>query len=219
MPGGGLGRFPWGPGRSWGGWPGGVAGRNYKGRWWLSTPGLRIKIDVDFDVVFWSSWARFRLRLGEPFGSFSPFCRAKLVPRPSSNRFIFEKANFHETLRFPMVWGLFSPEVAGQNDPRSLQDGSEIVLDRFFGLLLFRLDFGSLSAPFWCRFGCPNRPEGWHQTRVFGPWGRLGAVPFSSCGSGSPFWSSWAPLGFVLGAKFGFLGRFGAFRGVVFARS
>ena len=37
---------------------------------------------------------------------------------------------------------------------------------------------------------------------------RLGSVLFSSCRSGSLFWSSWAPLGVVFGRS---VGRFGAF--------
>ena len=110
--------------------------------------------------VLGSSWGRFGLRLGGHFRSFLRLGRPKLIPKPSSNRLNFEKVIFHETLRFPMVFGVFSFKMVPQNDPRSLQDGSEIVLDRFFGLLFFRFDFGSFSASFWCRFGFQNGPLG-----------------------------------------------------------
>ena len=53
-----------------------------------------------------------------------------------------------------------------------------------------------------------NRPWG-------GPrrsWDRLGSVLFSSCRSGSLFWSSWAPLGVVFGRSGGRFGAFSAFQ-------
>ena len=57
-----------------------------------------------------------------------------------------------------MVLDVFSPKMATQDGPRSLQDESKIVLDRFFGLLHFRFDFGSFSVPFWIVFGRRNGP-------------------------------------------------------------
>ncbi len=60
--------------------------------------GFRIKIYVDFDVDFWSFWGRSWVPLGGHVRSFWRLCRPKLVPEPSSNRLIFEKVIFHETV-------------------------------------------------------------------------------------------------------------------------
>ncbi len=67
--------------------------------------GFRIKKDVDFDVDFGSFWGRSWVPLGGHFRSCWRLFRPKLVPEPSSNRLIFEKVIFHETLHFPMVFG------------------------------------------------------------------------------------------------------------------
>ena len=81
------------------------------------------------------------LRLGAHFWSFWRLGRPKLVLRPSSSRLNIEKVNFHETSA-GVVFGAFpGPQDGTQDDPRSPQDGSKIVLDRFFGLLIFRFDF------------------------------------------------------------------------------
>ena len=52
-----------------------------------------------------------------------------------------------------MVWGVFWPKMAAQDGPRSPQDGSKIVLDRFCLTLDFSLRFlivlGSILVPFW----------------------------------------------------------------------
>ena len=78
---------------------------------------------------------------------------------------MFEKLIFHEALGFPMVFDVSSSKMAAQNDPRSPQDESKIVLERLFCLLNFRFVLGSFSAPFWCRFGrqhdAPGVPPNW----------------------------------------------------------
>ena len=87
---------------------------------------------VVFDVDFWLFWARSWIPLGAHFRSFWRLGRPKLVPKPSSNRLNIEKVIVHETIRFIMVWGVFRPKMAPQDGPRSPQDESKIVLDRFF---------------------------------------------------------------------------------------
>ena len=66
--------------------------------------------------------------------------------------------NLHEIVRFPILLGSSGSHMAPPKEPRSLQDGSLILLDRFFSLLDFRFDFGSFSVPFWVVFGRPNGP-------------------------------------------------------------
>ena len=127
-----LGRLPWAPGAPPRGSQGGGPGGKFAGRWWSCLLWIRIKNHVDFDVDFWSSWGPSWVPLGGHFRSCWRLFRPKLVSEPSSNRLIFEKVIFHETLRFPMVLDVFSPKMAAQDGPRSLQDESKIVLDRFF---------------------------------------------------------------------------------------
>ena len=109
--------------------------------------------------------------------------------------------------------------MAPQDGPRSPQDGSKIVLDRFFRLLIFGFDFGSFFVPFWCRFGLPNDPPGERTNCWSGPWGGSKTVLKSSwCGSlvvlslGIAFLvvlgSFWGRLRVVLGS---FEGRFDDF--------
>ena len=110
----------------------------------LASPlGFRIKIHVDFDVDLGSFWGRSWVPLGGPFRSFWRPGRPKLVPEPSSKRLIFEKVIVHEIVRFPILLGPSGSHMAPPKRPRSLQDGSLILLDRFFSILDFRLDFGS----------------------------------------------------------------------------
>ena len=51
------------------------------------------------------------------------------------------KSDFHETSAGVMFGAFPGPQESTQNDPRSTQDGSKIVLDQVFGLLIFRFDF------------------------------------------------------------------------------
>ena len=92
--------------------------------------GIVFKVDLDFD--FRSSWGRFGLRLGGHFRSFWRFGRPKLVPKPSSNRFIFEKMIVHETLRFPMVFvnPYFGLNIASEGilGPKKRQLGASRVV-------------------------------------------------------------------------------------------
>ena len=120
--------------------------------------GFRIKIYLDFDVGFGSLWGRSWVPLGGLFCSFWRPGRPKLVPEPSSKRLIFEKVIVREIVRFPILLGPSGSHMAPPKGPRSLQDGSLILLDRFLLTLLFRFDFCSFSDPFWAVLGCPNGP-------------------------------------------------------------
>ena len=109
-----------------------------------------------------------------------------------------------------MVFDACSPKMAAQDGPRSTQDGSKLVLDRFFCLLIFRFVFGSFLVPFWCHFGCQNGTPG-VRTNLWS--GLLG-------GSKSVLGSSWFGALVVLSFGVAFLavlgsfwGRFGALRG------
>ena len=86
-----------------------------------------------------SFWARSWVPLGSHFLSCWRLFRPKLVSEPSSNRLIFEKVIFHETLRFPIF--VFNTKIDPKMGPRSLQDGSKIVLDGSCCLLIFHFDF------------------------------------------------------------------------------
>ena len=72
----------------------------------LSPLGFRIEIYDDFDVDLGSFWNRSWVPLGGHFRSSWHLFPSKLVPEPSSNRLIFEKVIFYETLRFPLLFGL-----------------------------------------------------------------------------------------------------------------
>ena len=93
---------PWGlgaPGAPPRGSQGGVPAPNYKDQSHLSsTLWIRIKIDVDFDVDFDCFGIDLGSLLGLMLGSFWRLFRPKLVPEPSSDRLIFEKVFFHETV-------------------------------------------------------------------------------------------------------------------------
>ena len=100
-----------------------------------------------------------------------------------------------------------SAQDGTQDGPRSPQDGSKIVLDRFFHLLIFRFDFVSFWDRFWCRFGLPNGSPGVRANCAKRPGGlprrsqdRLGSVLFSSCHLGSFFGRFGVVLGSFLGA-------------------
>ena len=123
-----------------------------------------------------------------------------------------------------------SAQDGTQDGPRSPQDGSKIVLDRFFCLLNFRFVFASFLVPFWCRFGLPNGSPGVRANRCSGPLGAskmvlksswFGSLVVLSFGiaflvvlgsSWGRFWSSWAPLRVVFGRSGGRFGAFSAFQ-------
>jgi hypothetical protein len=141
-------------GASWGGGP----GPKSEGRSVANPLGFRIKIYVDFDIDFGSFGRRSWVPLGSRFRSAWRVFPLKLVPEPLSNRLIFEKVILHEIVRFPILLGSSGSHMAPPKRPRSLQDRSLIVMDRFFSTLDFRFDFGSFSAPFWVVLGRPNGP-------------------------------------------------------------
>ena len=99
------GPLPWVPGARPRGSQGEVSGPMSAGHLWACLLWIRIKNHVDFVVDFWSSWGPSWVPLGGHFRSCWRLFRPKLVSEPSSNRLIFEKVDFHETLRFPMVFG------------------------------------------------------------------------------------------------------------------
>ena len=101
------------------------------------------------------------------------------------------------------------PKIA----PRRVQDrlGSGFLTLDFSPRFLIVL--GSILVPFWPPKWCPwGGPLGADPRRSQD---RLGSVLFSSCRSGSLFWSSWAPLGVVFGRLGLLLGSFLAAPGVV----
>ena len=107
--------------------------------------------------ILMSIFGRLGVHLGSLLGVMLGSCwrlfRPKWVPDPSSNRLIIEKVICHETLRFPMFFGQDGPQDGAKIDPRSLQDRSKIVLDRFLLPLeysvRFWIVFGSVLVPFW----------------------------------------------------------------------
>ena len=122
-----------------------------------STLRIRIKIDVDF----WSFWGRSWVPLGGHFRSSWRFLALKWLPEPSSNPLIFEKVNLHEILRFPTLWGSPGSHMAPPKRPRSLQDGSLILLGRFFFASRFSLRFWIVFGSVLGRFGAPKwSPKG-----------------------------------------------------------
>ena len=137
---------PWGASR---GVSGGGPDPNSPGQNHSSPLGFGIVFYDDFDIDFWSSWARFGLRLGSHFRSFWRLGRPQLVPRPSSNRLNFEKAIDHETMRFPMLLMFFRPTWRPKIAPRRVQDR----LGSFFWPLVFSLRFwivfDFILVPFW----------------------------------------------------------------------
>ena len=123
--------------------------------------------------------------------------------------------------------GVFSPKMAPPKDPRSLQDGSKIVLDRYLFLLIYRSDLLSFWVPFWCRFGLPNGAPGgplrYANRTLGGAKTVLGSSwfgPFFVLRFGFAFVTllgnllgpSWGALGPVLGCLELSWARFGAFR-------
>ena len=89
-----------------------------------------------------------------------------------------------------MFFNAFSSKMAIQNDPRSLQDGSEIVLERFLFLLICRFGLTKFRIGFDAVLGAQMTPMGCRKVRRFGPWSRqrwswgcLGSVLFACLGS------------------------------------
>ena len=127
------------------------------------------------------------------------------------------KSEFSRGPTFSKNLGPFFPQDAAQDGPRSTQDGSKIVLDHFFCVLIFRFDFGSFLVPFWCRFGLPNGSPGVRANLCSGPLGASKTV-LGSSGFGSlvVLWfeiASFALLGSFWGRFWCSWGRFGAFGG------
>ena len=182
-----LGRLPWVPGAPPGGSLGGLPGPMSAGQFRSGPIGFRIKVYVDLDVDFWSYWGRSWVPLGGHFRSFWRLGPPKLVPKPSSNRLNIEQVIFPKNERHRGREHDIEVQVGPRWHPRRpkiAQDGSKIVLDRFFCLLIFRFDLGSFWVPFWCRFGLPNAPPGvppnWG---LEGPWGSKTVLKSSWFGS------------------------------------
>ena len=141
-----------------------------------------------------------------------------MVPKPSSNRLNIEKVDFHETSTGVVPERFQGPKMAPKTAQDRLKTGPRSSWIVFFCLFIFRFDFCSFWDRFWCRFGLPNGAPGGRLSYANRPWGgprrsqdRLGSVLFSSCRSGSLFWSFWGRFGVVFGRSGG---RFGAFSAV-----
>ena len=82
--------------------------------------------------------------LGPSWGScwdhFGPWS-AEVGPRTLFESSYLRKSDFSRNLTFSYGLGTFFPQDGAQDGPRSPQDRSKIVLDRFFFLLIFRFDF------------------------------------------------------------------------------
>ena len=170
-------------------------------------------------IVLGSFWA-------PSWGSFSVILApwsAQDGPRTVFESFQLRKSDFSKNITFSNVFLInFHPRWR----PRRPKIAPRRVLGRLgslFGHLEFSLRcwiaFGSVLVSFWVPKWCP-----WGGTKLGVPptpgdprwsWDRLGSVLFSSCGSGSLFWSSWAPLGVVFGRLGLLLGSFLAAPGVV----
>ena len=179
----------------------------------LPTLRTRIKIYVDFDVDFWSFF-------GRSWGSFSvmlvPFS-AQVGPGTVFEPSYLRKSDFSRNRLKQTISGVFSPKMAPQNDPRSFQDGSKIVWDRFFSSWLFRFDFWSFGGRFWFRFGAQMAPKKWGRVVLSDPWGvqdGLGIVLvriFFRLAVRVRFFGS---LGLLLGCSWGCLGSSWALLGL-----
>ena len=101
--------------------------------------------------------------LGPSWGSFSvmlaPFS-AQVGPGTVFEPSYLRKVILHEILRLPILLGSSGSNMASPKRPRSFQDCSLIVLDRFFSTLDFRFDCESFSAPVCVVWEFPNGPPG-----------------------------------------------------------
>ena len=102
-----------------------------------------------------------------------------------------------------------------QDRPKTGPRSSWIGFFRLDFSLRFLIVFGSILVPFWpptwspkTPLSCANRPWGGPRRSQ----DRLGSVLFSSCRSGSLFWSSWGRFGVVFGRSVGRFGAFSAFQ-------
>ena len=101
-------------------------------------------------------WCRFLIVLGSILGPsweslsimLTPFS-AQVGPGTVFEPSYHRKSEFSRNIGRRSVWSVSRAQKSTQNDPRSPQDGSKIVLDRFFHLLIFRFDFVSFSVRFW----------------------------------------------------------------------
>ena len=150
-----LGRLPWVPGAPPGSSQGGVSGPMSESRSLPSPHGSRIKIDVDFDVDFWSFGARSWVPLGGHFRSFWRLGRPKLVPRSSSNRLNIEKVIFQKNERRRGREHDFEVQVGSRwhprrpkIDPRRSQDRLGSVFWALDFLLRFLIVLRSILVPF-----------------------------------------------------------------------
>ena len=75
-----------------------------------------------------------------------------------SKKRCFQKTN--ATIGESTILRSKSAQDGAQDGPRSPQDESKIVLDRFFWLLNFHFVFALFLVPFWCRFGFRNGSPG-----------------------------------------------------------
>ena len=96
-----------------------------------------LKINMFFDRF----WVAFGSHVGSILGAQIDRSRAKFGPRWLLKRYFLKNVNFHETSAGVVSGAFPGPQDDPPNDPRSPQDGSKIVLDRFFHLLIFLFDF------------------------------------------------------------------------------
>ena len=135
----GLGRLPWAPGAHPRGSQGGVPAPNNKDNF-RSLPvtftcrpfGFASK----FMSILMSIFGRFGVDLGPLLGVIFDHVGAFFGPSWSQNRLrtvlSSKKRLFTKHYVLPILFGQNGPQDGANIDPRSLQDGSKIVLDRFF---------------------------------------------------------------------------------------
>ena len=94
--------------------------------------------------ILMSIFGRLGVDLGPLLGScWGHFCvfSARVGPGTVFESSYLQNNEFSPDITFPIIFlNVFTPNMAPPNDSRSLQDGSKIVLDPFFCLLLFCFD-------------------------------------------------------------------------------
>ena len=141
------------------GLPGGGPGPMSAAQNMASPLGFRINFYVDFDHDFWLSWVdlgSLRRSCWDHFFVFS----AQVGPGTVFESSYLRKNEFSPDSMFPTLVSDFSPKMAPPNDPRSLQDGSKIVLDRFFASCFFASIFDRLGIDFGAVLGSKMEPQG-----------------------------------------------------------